>query len=91
MYYLQLISSGILLYIACGVIIAWYRGMLSKQQFTAIPFLGGTLGALGLYINPLVDLGYVVYLPFFIDYFSLPFLLVLPGRYLINLMNNKRP
>ena len=96
MYYLQLITSGILLYIASGVIIAWYRGIFNKQQFTAIPFLGGSLGALGLYINPLVDLGYSIYLPFFIDYFSLPFLLVLLGKRLIRRMkgpenSHKRP
>ena len=89
MYYLQLITSGILLYIASGVIIAWYRGIFNKQQFTAIPFLGGSLGALGLYINPLVDPGYFVYLPFFIDYFSLPFHLVLLGKCLIRLINGQ--
>ena len=70
--------------------------LFNKQQFTAIPFLGGSLGALGLYINPLVDPGYFVYLPFFIDYFSLPFHLVLLGKCLIRLINGpvnsrKRP
>ena len=83
MYYLQLITSGILLYIASGVIIAWYRGMYNKQSFTSIRFLGGTLGALGLYLNPLIDLGYLALLPFLLDYFSLPVLVVALGKYII--------
>ena len=83
MYYLQLIGSGFLLFISAGIIIAWYRGMYNKQAFTSIRFLGGTLGALGLYLNPLIDLGYLVLLPFFLDYFSLPVLVVDLGQYII--------
>lgn len=75
MYYIQLIFSLLLLYVSSGVITAWYRGMLRKQSFSSIPFFGGLTGMLGLYINPVYDLGYWVVLPLFIDYFSFPFLI----------------
>lgn len=74
MYYIQFISSLLLLYVSFGVITAWYRGMVSKQRFTSVPFFGGVTGMIGLYINPIYDLGYWVILPLFIDYFSIPFL-----------------
>lgn len=73
MFYFQLIVSFVLVYIAFGVIVAWYRGILSRQNFTFIPFLGGLIGCLGLYINPVYELGYWVLLPLLLDYYSIPY------------------
>ena len=73
MYVLRIIVFVVLAYVSLGVIIAWYRGIIYKQTFTYIPFLGGILGCVALYVNPFYELGWFVVTPLFIDYFSFPY------------------
>ena len=75
---------GLLAYISIGVITAWYIGIFNKQQFTYIPFLGGILGCVALYVNPFYELGWFVVIPLFIDYYSFPYLIALLIRKIIS-------
>ena len=84
MYHLKLIIFFLLSYLSLGVIIAWYRGILSKRSFTYIPFLGGVLGVIALYVNPIIDMGYMILIPLFVDYFSFPYLILLMLKKIIN-------
>lgn len=73
MFVLRTIAFIALAYLSIGIIIAWYKGLIYKQQFTYIPFLGGILGCIALYVNPFYELGWFVVAPLFIDYFSFPY------------------
>lgn len=83
MNYLQLSISLVLIYLSLAVIVAWYRGILTRQNFTYIPFCGGLLGCLGLYINPVCELGYWILLPLLLDYYSVPHCILSFVRHII--------
>lgn len=79
----MLILSLILIYLSFAVIVAWYRGILTRKNFTYIPFLGGLLGCFGLYINPICEFGYWTFLPLLLDYYSVPHCILAFVRYII--------
>ncbi len=73
MFVLRTIAFIALAYLSIGIITAWYKAIIGKQQFTYIPFLGGILGCIALHVNPFYELGWFVVAPLFIDYFSFPY------------------
>ena len=73
MFVLRIMVFGLLAYLSIGIITAWYKGIIYRQQFTGIPFLGGILGCVALWVNPFYELGWFVVTPLFIDYFSFPY------------------
>lgn len=77
MFDLRMMAFIVLVYLSIGIITAWYKGLIYKQQFTYIPFLGGILGCIALYVNPFYELGWFVVTPLFIDYYSFPYVISL--------------
>ena len=73
MFDLRMMAFIVLVYLSIGIITAWYKGLIYKQQFTYIPFLGGIMGCIALYVNPFYELGWFVVAPLFIDYYSFPY------------------
>ena len=73
MFILKVAIFIILTYLSAGIITAWYKAIIYNEQFTYIPFIGGILGCVALYINPFCELGWFVVTPFFIDYYSFPY------------------
>ena len=84
MFVLRIMAFGLLAYLSTGIITAWYKGIINKQQFTYIPFLGGILGCVALYVNPFYELGWFVVIPLFIDYYSFPYVICLLIRKIIS-------
>ncbi len=64
----------------------WFR---HRRHSSSLPLIGGLFGALGLLILPLPQLASWWWLPFFLDYASLPWLLYTLG-YLLWALYNKR-
>ena len=73
MFVLRIMAFAVLSYLSLGIIVAWYKGIIYRQQFTYIPFVGGILGCVALYVNPFYELDWFVLMPLFIDYFSFPY------------------
>lgn len=84
MFDLRTMAFIVLVYLSIGIITAWYKGLIYKQQFTYIPFLGGILGSIALYVNPFYELGWFVVTPLFIDYYSFPYVISLLIRKIIS-------
>ena len=84
MFDLRMMAFIVLVYLSIGIITAWYKGLIYKQQFTYIPFLGGILGCIALYVNPFYELGWFVVTPLFIDYYSFPYVISLLIRKIIS-------
>ena len=85
MFVLRVIICILLAWLSAGVITAWYKGIIYRQQFTGIPFLGGILGCVALWVNPFYELGWFVVTPLFIDYFSFPYFICLLIKKIISL------
>lgn len=84
MFDLRTMAFIVLVYLSIGIITAWYKGLIYKQQFTYIPFLGGIMGCIALYVNPFYELGWFVVTPLFIDYYSFPYVISLLIRKIIS-------
>jgi hypothetical protein len=63
--------------------IAWVGGVLNRRAASMGPLLGGIAGSLGLIIIPVSGFKHWWWLPFWLDFGSLPLLLATAYWYLI--------